>query len=89
MKDKKTCKWQTERGDDGTKDRVFTIPNILSFFRICLIPFIVWLYAIRKGYSMAGYMLLLSGATDIADGFIARKYQMTSDLGKILDPIGR
>lgn len=69
------------------KDRVFTIPNILSFFRISLIPFIVWLYAIRKDYSMAGYMLLLSGATDIADGFIARKYQMTSDLGKILDPI--
>ena len=69
------------------KDRVFTIPNMLSFLRICLIPLIVWLYTIRKDDPMAGYMLLLSGATDIADGFIARKCQMTSDLGKILDPV--
>lgn len=68
-------------------DRVFTIPNILSFLRICLIPLIVWLYVIKKDYSMAGCMLLLSGVTDIADGFIARKCHMTSNLGKILDPI--
>lgn len=69
------------------KDRVFTIPNILSFLRICLIPLIIWLYLIRNDYLMAGYMLILSGATDVADGFIARKYRMISDLGKILDPI--
>lgn len=69
------------------KDKIFTIPNIISFLRICLIPLIIWLYVIRKDYAAAGYMLLLSGATDIADGFIARRFRMTSDLGKILDPI--
>lgn len=67
--------------------KVFTIPNILSFFRICLIPVIVWLYCMEHHYQYAGYVLILSGVTDIADGFIARKFHMISDLGKILDPI--
>lgn len=65
----------------------FTIPNILSFFRICLIPVIVWLYWMEHEYRYAGYVLILSGVTDMADGFIARKFHMISDLGKILDPI--
>lgn len=67
--------------------KVFTIPNILSFFRICLIPVIVWLYCMEHQYQYAGYVLILSGVTDMADGFIARKFHMISDLGKILDPI--
>ncbi len=66
--------------------RIFTIPNILSFFRICLIPVIVWQY--RAGRNIpAGLLLLLSGATDLIDGPIARRYNMVSDLGKILDPV--
>lgn len=69
------------------KNQVFTVPNVLSFFRICLIPLIIWLYMIRQDYAAAGYILILSGITDIADGFIARAFQMTSNLGKILDPI--
>ncbi len=66
---------------------MFTIPNLLSVFRLCLIPVIVWLY-VREGKAQwAGYMLILSGLTDIADGHIARRYHMTSDVGKVLDPI--
>lgn len=71
----------------NNKKRIFTIPNILSFFRIFLIPLIVWLYIRKQNYQWAGYILLLSGLTDIADGFIARHYHMISDLGKVLDPI--
>ncbi len=69
------------------KKAVFTIPNLLSFFRLCLIPVIVWLYVGIENYQWAGYILILSGVTDIVDGFIARHYHMISDLGKVLDPI--
>ena len=67
--------------------KIVTIPNILSFFRICLLPVIVWLYGVENNYVWAGYILILSGVTDMADGYIARHFHMISDLGKILDPI--
>lgn len=67
--------------------KIFTIPNILSFFRLCLIPLIIWLYCVEQNYIWAGNVLLLSGFTDIVDGFIARRFHMISDLGKILDPV--
>lgn len=69
------------------QDKVLTIPNILSFFRICLVPVFVWLYCVEQNYVGTGYVLLLSGATDIADGFIARQFHMISNVGKVLDPI--
>ena len=69
------------------ENRIVTIPNILSLFRICLIPFIVCLYFVDQSYFAAGCVLLLSGLTDIVDGFIARKFNMISNLGKVLDPI--
>ena len=67
--------------------KIITVPNILSFFRICLIPVIVWLYGVEHAYMWAGYILILSGITDMADGYIARHFHMVSNLGKILDPI--
>lgn len=69
------------------ENRIVTIPNLLSLFRICLIPIIVCLYFVEQCYFAAGCVLLLSGATDIVDGFIARKFNMISNLGKVLDPI--
>lgn len=67
--------------------KIITIPNCLSFFRLCLIPVIVWLYCFKKNYMWTTIVLILSGLTDIADGFIARRFGMISDFGKILDPI--
>lgn len=69
------------------KTKVFTVPNILSFLRICMIPLIVWLYCVCNDPIKAGALLILSGITDIADGFIARRFNMISDLGKIIDPV--
>lgn len=69
------------------ENKIITIPNMLSFFRICLIPVIVWLYVVKQNYMWAGYILILSGITDIVDGYIARHFHMVSNLGKILDPI--
>ena len=69
------------------KEQVFTIPNLLSLLRIALIPLIIKLYWVDGAYTKALLVLILSGITDVADGIIARKFHMVSDLGKILDPI--
>lgn len=66
--------------------QIFTIPNLLSLFRLCLIPIFMLLYLSEENYPATACVLLLSGFTDIADGFIARHFHMTSDLGKVLDP---
>lgn len=66
--------------------KIFTIPNILSFFRLLLIPVIIWLFFnYDNNYAAIGVMLL-SGLTDVVDGYIARHFNMISDVGKILDP---
>lgn len=67
--------------------QIITIPNILSFFRLCLIPFFMWSYCIKEDIFLTAALLLLSGISDIADGTIARRFNMISDLGKVLDPI--
>lgn len=70
------------------KENTFlTVPNVLSLFRIALIPVIVWLYAISGNLVLSGIVLIVSGLTDIADGWIARHYNMVSEVGKALDPI--
>ena len=69
------------------KKNLVTIPNMLSVLRMCMIGAIVWLYCFEQNYYAAISVLLLSGATDIADGFIARKFGMVSDFGKALDPL--
>ena len=76
-----------EHTESKYKNKIITIPNILSFIRICLIPIIAWMYLDLKDYRLTGLFLVISALTDIVDGMIARKYNMISDLGKILDPI--
>lgn len=73
--------------EERYKNKILTIPNVLSFFRLCLIPLIVWQYVFQHNYFIALYLLALSGLTDIADGLIARKFNMISDFGKAFDPI--
>lgn len=77
----------THEVSQETADKIITIPNILSFFRLCLIPVFVWCYGIKKNYAGAVMILLVSGFTDILDGFIARRFHMVSNIGKALDPI--
>lgn len=69
------------------KNKILTIPNLLSCFRIALIPLIIHQYCIKKQYRISALILLLSGITDVVDGFIARHFDMVSNLGKALDPI--
>lgn len=72
------------------KKEVFTIPNILSFFRLLLIPVYIYLYLTAQStaqYVAAGLVLALSCLTDMVDGRIARKYHMVSKVGMLLDPV--
>ncbi len=66
---------------------IFTIPNIISLFRLALIPVFVVLYFSEHYDFWAVIVIALSALSDVADGFIARHFNMVSDLGKILDPI--
>lgn len=73
-----------------SKKEIFSIPNMLSMFRILLIPFFVYAYATaetEKGFWVAAAIILLSGITDLADGYIARHFNMITELGKLLDPV--
>lgn len=70
-----------------TKEQILTIPNLLSMVRLVLIPQIVWLYCVKGDHIAAVLVVALSGITDVADGFIARKWNQVSDFGKILDPV--
>ena len=66
------------------------VPNILSALRICLVPVFAATYFYGAGTVkiFAAVVYAFASATDFLDGFIARKYDLTSNLGKILDPIG-
>ena len=74
---------------DWKKD-VFTIPNLISMIRLMLIPVYIYIYlnaTQTRDYYIAGGILVVSCLTDMIDGQIARKFHMTSTLGKLLDPI--
>ena len=67
-------------------NRIFTIPNLLSLIRILLIPVFVALF-FHNEMIVAALILIISGLTDTLDGYIARHFNMITNLGKVLDPI--
>ncbi len=69
------------------KNKIFKyIPNILTIFRFIFIPIII--YFIFTGNYILGFIFFtISGITDILDGFIARKYNLISNFGKLMDPL--
>lgn len=76
--------------DMKNKENLFNIPNCLCFFRILLIPVFLYVYfksEYEHHYIISAFILILSGFSDFLDGFIARKYNMITDFGKLLDPI--
>ena len=69
--------------------RIFTIPNLLSLFRILLIPVYATIYLDAEtdhDHLIAGIILAVSCITDLFDGFIARHFDQISRLGRVLDP---
>ncbi len=63
-----------------------TVPNALSVLRILIIPFFAWFF-MRDQLAAAVVLLVLSGLSDCVDGFIARRLNQVTELGKMLDPL--
>jgi cardiolipin synthase len=66
--------------------RILTVPNLLTVFRMVLIPVLVTLLLYRR-FSLALAVFILAGLTDGLDGLLARRFSQQSQLGTILDPI--
>lgn len=65
--------------------RILTIPNLMSAARILLVPFFAAFY-LRGHVAAAAAALVLSGLTDMLDGWAARRFDQVTELGKMLDP---
>ena len=68
---------------------VWTLPNLLSLFRIGIIPVLVYLltFTDRVSAVLAASLFLIASITDYFDGYFARRNRSVSDLGTILDPL--
>ena len=66
---------------------IFTVPNLVSLVRILMIPAFLWLLFGRDDPAAAGWLLGGIGATDWVDGYLARRLDQVSEIGKVLDPL--
>lgn len=66
---------------------IVTIPNIITVVRFLGTPLFVWLVLAKQEYGWGVFVLALMGCTDWIDGFVARKLNQTSQLGRIMDPL--
>jgi cardiolipin synthase len=71
---------------NGGEARVVTIPNALSLGRLLCVPVFLWVLFARDNRAGAAWLLAVLGATDWVDGYIARRFDQVSTVGKILDP---
>ena len=78
------------KGKDGAAEAaeagLFTLPNAITFARLCAVPGAVWL-VLQHSYDMAFYVFLAAGISDGIDGWLARVRNARSRLGAILDPV--
>lgn len=68
----------------------YSIPNLLTYIRILLIPFFIWSYYHAKtvnDYYFSAGIIVVSGLTDFLDGKIARHFNLVTELGKFIDPV--
>ncbi len=63
------------------------IPNILTTIRLIIIPFFAYFILVKENFWVAAVLFLLSGITDVVDGWIARRYNMITDVGSVYDPL--
>ncbi len=72
---------------EGAGSAILTIPNAISLARLLLIPVFLWLLLGADQVAAAGWLLGFIGATDWVDGWLARRLDQTSEIGRMLDPI--
>lgn len=74
-------------GEPYDTERVLTVPNVLSFVRLLGVPLFLWLLLERGADVWAVVVLIIGGATDWLDGYLARSWHQRSRLGQVLDPL--
>ena len=67
--------------------RVLTVPNLVSAVRLAGVPLFLWLVLVPEADGWALAVLFVSGVSDYADGYLARRLHQTSKVGEILDPV--
>lgn len=77
----------TTAGPTYDTDRVWTLPNALSFLRLAGVPLMLWLILGPQADGLAVLVLAVAGFTDWLDGYLARAWHQRSWLGQMLDPI--
>ncbi|HSF85626.1 MAG TPA: CDP-alcohol phosphatidyltransferase family protein [Acidimicrobiia bacterium] len=77
----------SERGAPEAGSAILTLPNVVSFVRLLMIPLFLWLLLVRDEVAGAGWLLGIIGATDWVDGYLARRLDQVSEVGKFLDPL--
>ena len=77
----------SDQPDEHVSSDVLTIPNVLSMARLVLIPAFIWVALVQEADGWAFAILAISSATDWLDGVIARRFNMMSRVGQILDPM--
>jgi len=65
---------------------IANIPNIITLGRIILVPIVVWAIASNQ-MEIAFAVFIVAGVSDAVDGFLAKRFNMTSELGALLDPL--
>ena len=76
-----------EKQDETASRRVLTIPNVISIIRLAGVPLFLWLVLVPQADGWALAVLFVSGVSDYADGYLARRLHQTSKVGEILDPV--
>ena len=72
---------------EAVTNRIFTIPNVISFIRLCMVP--VYMVLLLNGYDLlATFMFALAAGTDWIDGQLARRTNCVSKLGQLPRPCG-
>ncbi len=75
-----------EPAEDVGVDRILTVPNAITVVRLCCVPLFAWLLFGAHRQTAAAVLLAVLGATDFADGYVARRWHQVSTVGKVLDP---
>ena len=73
--------------DPPRSNRVWTLPNVLSMARLAGVPLFLWLVLGPEEDEWALVVLMVSGVTDYLDGWLARRWNQTTLLGQVLDPV--
>ncbi|MDE0187527.1 MAG: CDP-alcohol phosphatidyltransferase family protein [bacterium] len=74
-------------GARSGRSRILTVPNLVSFLRILLVP-LFWWVLLGGRPTEAALVLVVMGVTDWLDGWLARRLDQVTDLGAFLDPVG-